>query len=402
MHSNKINKKYRKRLFVGEGNFSFTKAFLDKHQQKPDLAYLITATELQNEESVKQDLLEEGGVEAVKQFIKTLEEIKQKGVHCAFEIDGTKIRDYNTLVYTHKRFERIHFNFPHNRKEFTTGELQDFIKRFFCSSSSVQLPGDKIHLVLPKGDREKYYQCYYGVYEASVSSGYKLIKKRPFTSTDKGNRYVGYYHKQTSGNTKVAASNDGREYVFEKLDQQTLDLFREECRYKTERITIEARKYSKNHKYLESIDEMLTEMDNDASSTYSTQDDSSCDDFEKDKAQVLFHSTSKIGVGSSSSSSYEKEPDELTDNLGVSSSMIANDDPVTLYKRGFNSLSQSEKYGEHNGFESLVEFEPFTKLIEIIEELSRYNELAEATDKLEINFNDAEEKTPKCSFRPYQ
>lgn len=189
----------RNRLFIGEGDFRYTAALLEKHQTKyPHLPKAIVATELlkpAQEESV----------------LKRIEELKAKGVSVLFGIDGREIH----RTFQGKRFERIQWNCPFpfaNQRE----GMEKVMPRFFESASKLQLPGDRIHVTLMQGTSDNYWkirQKENPVLEGATNAGYRLIRKRIFGEK----RYSGYVHVKTGSIEKYNAGGIEREFVFEKI-----------------------------------------------------------------------------------------------------------------------------------------------------------------------------------------
>lgn len=198
---------YKKRLLLGEGNFSFAKALVTKHAaKKQKLAAHITATEYSGLEELKKS---HGGSLAT-----TVDYLKGRGVSIFFGKDARLL--HRDVDLTGQRFKRIHFNFPHDKSTFKARTLPKLLEDFFQSAAKVQEYGDRIHMALPKlsdARKDLFYQSYvYNIYQASAKAGYALIKKRRFGK----NRYPGYEHVMTGESASTNVANDSREYVFVK------------------------------------------------------------------------------------------------------------------------------------------------------------------------------------------
>lgn len=202
----RIIDKYKSRLILGDGNFSFTVALVGKHKDKmPKLGYAIVATEYENEDALRHTF---GNV-----FDQNLAYLKSHGVATIFNIDARTI-DLDTKL-PHKHFSRIHFNFPHDRSSYQARTLPKLIQDSFQRASKIQEPGDRVHMALPQphGYKRAFYQSYvYGIFQASARGGYVLKKKRKFDEK----RYPGYKHVKTSENESASVTNNSREFVFEK------------------------------------------------------------------------------------------------------------------------------------------------------------------------------------------
>lgn len=201
-----INKKYRKRLLLGEGNFSYSKALIKKHKNThPNLAQAITATEYES----KEKLLEGKDGELIK---KNIAFIKAKQGKVKFNVDATNISE--KLV--DEKFQRIHFNNPYAPGWDGT---KNVVSGFFQSAKEMQDKGDRVHMSLvdKQGSKAHWHEQIYGIFDASADAGYKLLKKRKFG--DK--RYPGYEHRVTTNlNTGKSSSTAkfSKEFVFEKCN----------------------------------------------------------------------------------------------------------------------------------------------------------------------------------------
>lgn len=199
-------KKCKKRLLIGEGDFTFTEALINKHQlTRPKLPESITATELLAP-------ADETVTNRVAALIK-------RGVTVLFGIDGQLIHQ----IFKGKRFERIHWNCPFggaassSRSAFPT-----VIPNFFQSSSQIQLVGDRIHVTLvQKGNTNindqfwKTRQIQNPIVLGATAAGYRLIRKRTFGAE----RYPGYRHVKTGTIEEYSAGGKEQEFVFEKTNK---------------------------------------------------------------------------------------------------------------------------------------------------------------------------------------
>ncbi|MEI7494547.1 MAG: Rossmann-like fold-containing protein, partial [Alphaproteobacteria bacterium] len=233
-----VNEKtrYKKRLFVGEGIFSYTVSFLKKH---PELSRFIIATELDSEKK----LLEKHG----DSFKKNMDYLHNNNVDIMFGVDAKKLHEDDRL--SKHRFKRIQFNCPYYKNSPNTRVL---VEQFFQSARQLQKIGDRIHVVLPQSDSWKdlvrYQGVVYAIYAACTKAGYQYVKKRQFTSTHKEKnkvwkRYPGYEHVETKGGGSAPVVDNSREYIFEKKfeEKEILSSFQE-----AKKIADELRKYNKH------------------------------------------------------------------------------------------------------------------------------------------------------------
>lgn len=208
-------RKYKNRLIVGDGNFSYTKSFIKKQiaKGKQDLAKYVTTSEIISDSEL--DNISKENVSKIKKF----------GAYVLFNFDATNPVSYQYLLET--QYQRIQFNCPcpsligisSTREQ--QQQISSVMGKFFQSASIKQQPGDKIHVAIPSSidkDRDSYYQVRYGLYDASKAAGYELIKKRKFCSNvEIEKRYHEYEHKKTTDSTSVLTAQNSREYVFKKL-----------------------------------------------------------------------------------------------------------------------------------------------------------------------------------------
>eukprot|EP01012_Entosiphon_sulcatum_P057776 TRINITY_DN8162_c0_g1_i3.p1 TRINITY_DN8162_c0_g1~~TRINITY_DN8162_c0_g1_i3.p1 ORF type:complete len:614 (+),score=101.90 TRINITY_DN8162_c0_g1_i3:486-2327(+) len=197
-------------LFVGEGNFSFTEAFVAKH---PHLATKIWATELCSRDDVVSPEDPDAERRQSEREIRTerLEKLEKNRVHLCFSVDASTLRQQEALP---KRFDRIHWNCPFgNPSTEARKEMRPTISAFFQQCKDLQPEGGRVHvtLVQPTGDYYKTRQHEQGLVPASKAAGYTLMRKRRF-DTD---RYPGYKHAKT-GQVEEYCGGPMREFVFEK------------------------------------------------------------------------------------------------------------------------------------------------------------------------------------------
>jgi len=201
---------YRARLFLGEGDFSFSRAFLEKH---PELASSIVSTELRSQRALERDYPET--------FSEHREYLEAHETRMLYEVDGTRLHEHE--AFRNRRVSRIHFNFPHDGRSIKARTLPRILRRFFQSASNVQGQEDRIHMALPQPPRRGrsnryFYQGYvYAIYEAAARAGYILIKKRKFQSGEE-KRYSKFFHRQTNRAESASIADESREYVFEKTE----------------------------------------------------------------------------------------------------------------------------------------------------------------------------------------
>ncbi|MBH1988590.1 MAG: DUF2431 domain-containing protein [Myxococcaceae bacterium] len=204
--------RHKKRLFIGEGSFSYTASLLTKH---PNLARSIVATELDSEE----ELLQKHG-----DFKENIAFLKSLGVKVLFGVNAKQIEATPNLP---KHFDRIQFAFPHvgNSAQNSDEANRELIERFFLSAGRLQDPRDRVHIVLPSpsilSERMRREGLVYNIYSACTRAGYRYIKKRRFTSSDGPARYPRYKHVMTKGGGGAEVAEDGREYIFEKMDARS-------------------------------------------------------------------------------------------------------------------------------------------------------------------------------------
>ena len=239
---------HKTRLFIGEGNFSYTQAFIQKHDKKAghnaesSLAHSIISTELVSKihcsmcdfvssfqdqyisspesESASTPLGQTSSCDDCSSIISRIENLKSMGVTVFLGIDATSLSTYD--AFKEKKFARIHWNCPHDGSNFQNQTLPPIILRFFEECSKIQDPKGRIHITLaqPVGKKGFYQGYVYNISQAARQTGYTLIKKRKFEIT----RYPDYQHTQTKSNSKASVTDQGmREFVFEKVDEETFE-----------------------------------------------------------------------------------------------------------------------------------------------------------------------------------
>lgn len=211
----KLGGRCKKRLLIGEGDFSFTEALIGKHQKThPTLKKSITATELLKPPVQTAAASSQSSQSTV---IDRIVSLQNNGVVLLFGVDGQEIHQ----IFKGKRFERIHWNCPFKERGVAEEVFKKVIPAFFQACSHLQLPGDRIHVTLmqegPKGEKEywKTRQQENPIVAASVNANYRLIRKRNFGP----DRYRGYGHVKTSLEPHVGDRDAQREFVFEKVDK---------------------------------------------------------------------------------------------------------------------------------------------------------------------------------------
>jgi len=226
---------HKKRLIVGDGNFSFTEALINKHDKKAhhtskySLAHSIIATDYKDQSDCDDCELEWFGEFwswALCDGCKRIQKLLNSGVTVLLGVDGTRLH-HNKYLKPFK-FSRIHWNCPHDGSSMKEQTLPKLIGSFFMSCAKIQKASHRVHVTLAQpGEKNHFYQgYYYNIVGAASIAGYALIKKRLFDS----NRYPGYHHVQTNSNTSAPVTEEGmREFVFEKLDKKSFHNALEGC-----------------------------------------------------------------------------------------------------------------------------------------------------------------------------
>ncbi len=221
---------HRTRLFVGEGNFSFTEALVTKHLTKhPNLAEAIIATELITEKELKSncdrvgfdDMEPQGEIETLNRIAA----LKELGIQIHLGVDGTKLHEQEFLKG--KIISRIHWNLPLNAQR--EGNFKALLYSFFVSCRAIQKSGDRIYITLLQGKNKEapksnfvpdwiFQQGYKAhIVTKSAPAGYKLIKKRKFLE-DGLSRYPGYITRNSFSGKPLSQDQTKciREFIFEK------------------------------------------------------------------------------------------------------------------------------------------------------------------------------------------
>lgn len=205
---------YKSQLLLGEADFSYAFSLVKKHiQTHPEFGRTIIASCYESEASLKSSYSKAG---------EHIAYLLDQGVTVLFEVDARNIHKHPLL--TGKKFDCIHFNFPHDKQHHSTNTLKNLISAFYQSAKQCQPLGGQIYMALPKPPNQLKYDSNtrtasnffykvlsYNIYDNSRNSGYRLVKKRMFNSE----RYPDYHHVQT-GNSSAAtvAERYPREYVF--------------------------------------------------------------------------------------------------------------------------------------------------------------------------------------------
>lgn len=197
------------RLLVGEGDFSFTAALLERHNFSGEC---IIASELRPQD----ELIKMYGVELEERLVT----LQQLGVELLFNLDATKLHLHEHF----KRVHRIYFNFPYTNQPVNRNQPSDtarLLRDFFASAAQVQKQGDRILLTLvykKKSSKREWWDGHtYGIVSASRENRYELVSKRRFSDSTKGNRYADYTHQETNRKESSENAKDARQYVFERV-----------------------------------------------------------------------------------------------------------------------------------------------------------------------------------------
>ena len=194
-------------LFVGEGNFSFTQAFIKREKnldKNSRIASFIIATELCTKPTLPTTSNPNNDVEKLKDeklMIERLTNLTNDGVEIIFEIDATKLETY-PLINKH-RFTLIQWNCPFGGSANTDrNQFKQTLINFFISASKVQDYDATLVVTLeqyswPNPNYYKIRQAESPIVRASLISGYKLISKYDFNKRYQEN---GYIHKNNNGN----------------------------------------------------------------------------------------------------------------------------------------------------------------------------------------------------------
>lgn len=240
--------KHRVRLLIGEGNFSYALALINKHdalhnhKSKHSLAKSIIATEYkkeivcdrcdtlrQFELAMKHMSLEDNNdspdenpkCPTCKETNERIAQLEAKGAQVVLGVDGTKLHE----KFAGQTFKRIHWNVPHDGKNIKDTEIPDLMRDFFRSCAAIQEKGGRVHVSLPQPPKNPeglggwdFYQGHvYHIVRAASVSRYMIVKKRKFDQT----RYPGYSHQRTNLNQAAEVVEKGaREFIFEKISEK--------------------------------------------------------------------------------------------------------------------------------------------------------------------------------------
>lgn len=204
---------HKQRLALGEADFAFTGSLTIKH---PQVAKRLTATEYVGDETLQRNYPDS--------YSANTSALNQKGANVYTGVDATRLSQPGQ--FGGDTFERIHFNFPHDKSNFKDRTLPKMLAKFFLEAAKLQLCGHRIYMALPNPEDKDYKNFYfayvYCLYAAATNAGYKLVKKRQFGS----NRYPGYEHKITGRNSSASVADNTREYIFEKTDMTAEEIER--------------------------------------------------------------------------------------------------------------------------------------------------------------------------------
>lgn len=194
--------KVRSILILGDGNFEFTQALYD-HETPIDPYFpgFVLSTEFKDRETCNQ-------YDGAKQRIAKL---GLAGIEFEFEVDATQIHER----YAGQNFKHIIFNCPDMSQIGSADPTAGLVRDFFQSASTLQLPGDNIHMTLIQPndslqDRTYYQHEKYGIVNAATQAGYEL---------DNVYKPLQYTHQKTKGFRVVEGAERGmRHFVFEKQE----------------------------------------------------------------------------------------------------------------------------------------------------------------------------------------
>jgi hypothetical protein len=213
--------KYKKRLILGDGNLSYSRALLQKRQNAnhANFSGAMTVTEYNSENALKATYTAQETNAEFRNFQANVDALRERGAEVILGVDARNIHS----MFNDRRFKRIHFNFPYYHDSSLSpaankAKTRELVGDFFKSATQIQQPGDRIHMGLVTGftDQVWYENATYGVAEFCETYGYVYIKKRNFIDSEKGLRYPGYVHVKTSSGQSVSTAETGREFIFEK------------------------------------------------------------------------------------------------------------------------------------------------------------------------------------------
>lgn len=217
--------RYKKRLILGDGNLSYSRALSKKQRTKglDRFPEALTVTEYSDQQSLANTYNLQETETDFKNFTANTRVLQEQGAEIILGVDATKIG----LDFKERKFKRIHFNFPYYNDTTSTPaqkklKTRQLVGKFFESASKIQEPGNRIHMALVTGfsDPVWYESTTYGVGEFCEQYGYAFIKKHRFIDRE-NKRYPGYFHVKTASNTSVSTAENGREFIFEKKSPGT-------------------------------------------------------------------------------------------------------------------------------------------------------------------------------------
>ncbi|KAM9979748.1 hypothetical protein ACTFIZ_005985 [Dictyostelium cf. discoideum] len=239
-------------LFVGEGNFSFSRSFLENHNRNfhtnGNNFLKITASDLLISETVweyfqnfnynivfnpitSSTCLDCGFYYCpnCKLTIENIIFLRSYGCRVIFGLDARNIHELN------ERYSKIYWSMPHDRSNYkTSASLPNLISDFCLSCSKIQLFGDEVHLIISqtyKYDNRTYHTEFqqgmvYNIIESPFIAGYLLEKRINFDDQ----KYMGYKHQQTIGIknsekwlSEIENSKNRMEFIFKKLSYPLYD-----------------------------------------------------------------------------------------------------------------------------------------------------------------------------------
>jgi L-rhamnose mutarotase len=224
-------KRYKTRLLLGEGDFSYACALVKKHlESHPGLGHAIVASAYESE-----DVLRQKYPQTFDQHIRYLQE---NSVRVLFIVDATTLHADPRFKDT--TFDCIHFNFPNVPGSYNTGALSRMLGEFYRSARPLQNLKGRIYMALPRPPNQNHYDnvnkiasnvyykiTAYNIYENTRNAGYALVKKRRFGK----DRYAEYQHVQTEkSNSAPVAERFPKEYIFEKTDLSSEEILAQDKR----------------------------------------------------------------------------------------------------------------------------------------------------------------------------
>ncbi|MCB1109251.1 MAG: DUF2431 domain-containing protein [Chlamydiia bacterium] len=199
-------------LFVGEGNFSFTEAFLNRFGN--GFASSITATELKTKEQLNLETRER------------IDRLQKLGVKIILGFDATNAEQMKKLDLP---VHSIYWNMPHNGKSYHTQSIPSMLIRFLKACRGVQNCGDEVRITikqmnqrLQSSQRPSSYSAFsqgyeYDIVKATTVASYGLEKKKPFV-LDENCQFPGYAFDVTNASAQRKAHN-AQTFVFKKVEQ---------------------------------------------------------------------------------------------------------------------------------------------------------------------------------------